>query len=414
MKIAIVQFPGSNCERETMLAVMRAGMIPVDFLWNEPHSKLREMDGYIIVGGFSYEDRSRAGIIAALDPVMKEIQKQSEMGKPVLGICNGAQILVETGMVPGLKNQQNGMALTENRRILDGKIQGTGFYNSWIYMRPSVNSKVNAFTRYLSVNTVLSVPVAHAEGRFVMPLELMQEINNEGLNVFQYCDEEGAIIDNFPINPNGSLLNTAAMMNKSGNVMAMMPHPERTTAGDPIFLSMRDYILERTEFKYSELSYQPKPITINPYHRNSSSNELLVKLVITDNHALTVQNTLKQLGIAVRVSRVAYWDIECDLETLDKIKKTGVLYNMRKEYLVDREEVSAASLSYLVVPKDDLSGLQKKQMLSDHFSIDGIQKIHHGILWIFESAADKIPELNELILKTNIISNPSAHDYYEY
>ena len=110
MKIAIVQFPGSNCERETMLAVRRAGMIPVEFLWNESHVKLREMDGYIIVGGFSYEDRSRAGIIAALDPVMQEIKAQSERGKPVLGICNGFQILCESGLLPGVllrnKNQK--------------------------------------------------------------------------------------------------------------------------------------------------------------------------------------------------------------------------------------------------------------------------------------------------------------------
>jgi phosphoribosylformylglycinamidine (FGAM) synthase-like amidotransferase family enzyme len=112
MQIAIVQFPGSNCERETMLAVARAGMEPVEFLWNEARARLAEFAGYIIVGGFSYEDRARAGIIAALDPVMKIIQEQSELfGKPVLGICNGAQILVETGLVPGIANHQIGMAV---------------------------------------------------------------------------------------------------------------------------------------------------------------------------------------------------------------------------------------------------------------------------------------------------------------
>ena len=111
MKIAIVQFPGSNCERETMLAVQRAGMTPVEFLWNEPREKLREMAGFILIGGFSYEDRSRAGVIAALDPVMQEIKTQSALGKPILGICNGAQILVETGLVPGLEDNMLGMVL---------------------------------------------------------------------------------------------------------------------------------------------------------------------------------------------------------------------------------------------------------------------------------------------------------------
>jgi phosphoribosylformylglycinamidine synthase len=416
MKIAIVQFPGSNCERETMLAVQRAGMMSVAFLWNEPHAKLKEMDGYVIVGGFSYEDRSRAGIIAALDPVMKEILIQSQLGKPVLGICNGAQILVETGLVPGLKNNQLGMALTENRRILDGKILGTGFYNSWISMRPSANIPPNAFTRHLTQDSVLTVPVAHAEGRFVMPIELLQEIEHEGLNVFQYCDAQGHIIDNFPINPNGSMLNIAAVINKSGNVMAMMPHPERTTAGDPIFLSMRDYILEQKEFRESKLSYVPAPKTIVPYPRCNGSHELLVKLIITDNQALTVQNTLRQSGIPVNVSRMVHWQIKCnEPDLIEKIKQTGVLYNSRKEYLVCSDKtVNSSAKAFLVKPKEDLLGQQKKQMLSDHFSIDGIQEIHHGILWIFESEHSPVAELCERIVNTNIIFNQSAHDCYEY
>src|SRR5690349_16350553 len=99
IRIGLIQFPGSNCERETGLAVKRAGMLPVDFLWNEPVEKLRSFHGYIIVGGFSYEDRGGgAGSIAALDPVIGELKIQSAQGKPILGICNGAQILVESGM----------------------------------------------------------------------------------------------------------------------------------------------------------------------------------------------------------------------------------------------------------------------------------------------------------------------------
>src|SRR4051812_5292352 len=108
ISIGVIQFPGSNCERETSLAVRRAQMEPVEFLWNEPIDKLIACDGYIIVGGFSYEDRSRSGAIAALDPIMQIIRQQSDNGKPVLGICNGAQILVETGLVPGIANHEVG------------------------------------------------------------------------------------------------------------------------------------------------------------------------------------------------------------------------------------------------------------------------------------------------------------------
>ncbi|HAT8971005.1 TPA: phosphoribosylformylglycinamidine synthase I [Legionella pneumophila] len=416
MKIAVVQFPGSNCERETMLAVQRAGMTPVEFLWNDSSQKLREMDGYIIIGGFSYEDRSRAGIIAALDPVMKEIKLQSELGKPVLGICNGAQILVETGLVPGLKNYQIGMALTENKRIQDGKILGAGFYNSWIHMRTGDRVRQNAFTRYLSKDSVLSIPAAHAEGRFVMPVKLLQEIEEEGLNAFQYCDAQGNRDDNFPVNPNGSLRNIAAIINKAGNVMAIMPHPERTFAGDPIFHSMKEYIKEKKTFKQQTLSYQPEPVKIIPYDKKDNAHELIVKLIITDNAALTVQNTLRQLGIPVTVNRMMYWHVDTNFpEAIEKIKQTGVLYNDRKEYLVTPEQIfSSAAKAFLVISKDDMIGQQKLQMLRDHFSIDGVDAIHHGVLWIFSSENVKIQELAESILATNIIFNPNAHICYEY
>ncbi len=416
MNIAIVQFPGSNCERETILAVKRAGMMPVEFLWNESPSKLREMDGYIIVGGFSYEDRSRSGIIAALDPVMQEIKAQSELGKPILGICNGAQILVETGLVPGLKNYQLGIALTENKRIVDGKILGTGFYNSWIYMRTSSSNRNNAFTRRMTQESILSVPTAHAEGRFVIPMELLKEIENENLNVFQYCDENGNIIDNFPINPNGSMLNSAAIMNKSGNVMAMMPHPERTEAGDAIFLSMRDYIEEAKPFSPSTLSYIPTEVPRKLYTNEENNHECVVQLIITDNHALTVQNTLRQLGIPVQVSRMIHWQIDCSSpEIIQQIKDTGVLYNERKEYLVNPQNINnASSKAYLVRAMDDLLGQQKKQMLEDHFAIKDMKQIHHGILWIFKSEQCKIDDLTNAILNTHIIFNPNSHICYEY
>ncbi len=416
MKIAIVQFPGSNCERETMLAVKRAGMTPIEFLWNEPPSKLQDMDGYIIVGGFSYEDRSRAGIIAALDPVMNEIKRQNEQGKPILGICNGAQILVETGLVPGLKNNQLGMALTENKRISDGKILGTGFYNAWIHMRPSEFPPKNAFTRHLTAYSVLTVPIAHAEGRFVMPAELFKELEQEGLNIFQYCDEEGNVIDNFPVNPNGSMHNIAAVMNKSGNVMAMMPHPERTPAGDAIFLSMRDYIIEAKQSNTSLLSYKPVTASIQKYKKPADGHELLVKLIITDNYALTVQNTLRQLGIDVTVSRMVHWQIDCNEEhIIEEIKSTGILYNERKEYLASSDDLfNSSSAAYLVRPNEDIIGQQKLQMLQDHFSIKDVNAIHHGILWIFKNNGPKNPKFFESILTTNIISNPYSHVCYEY
>lgn len=416
IRIAIIQFPGSNCERETMLAVKRANMEPVEFLWNESRDKLSKMDGYIIVGGFSYEDRSRAGIIAALDPVMQEIADQSATGKPVLGICNGAQILVETGLVPGLENNKIGMVLTENKRVVDGKILGTGYYNAWVNMRLSNQYQRNAFTRYLTPHNILQVPVAHGEGRFIMTPALLKEIEEQGLNVFQYCTQEGEIIDGFPTNPNGSMQNIAAISNQAGNVMAMMPHPERTMNGDAIFQSMRDYLVEGRVERVSPLSYYPRRIAIPLYQKNDLSDECIIELVITDNHALTVQNTLRQLGIPVIVKRQIHWEIQCDTpEILQQIKKSGVLYNERKEIELSLKKFNPiSSARYLVRSREDLLGLQKRQLLRDHFGIQGVKAIQHGVLWHFSIENANINDFIDTIFHTHIIHNPYAHECYQY
>jgi phosphoribosylformylglycinamidine synthase I len=438
MRIAIVQFPGSNCERETALAVKRAGMEPVEFLWNEAHTTLRNMAGYIIVGGFSYEDRSRAGIIAALDPVISEIKIQSEQGKPVLGICNGAQILVEAGLVPGLENNKIGMALTANKRVTqEGNILGTGFYNAWVHVRLSDEYQRNAFTQYLTLGDILPVPVAHGEGRFVMTPALLQEIEQQGLNIFQYCDTVGTIHAHFPINPNGSLGNIAAVSNKVGNVLAMMPHPERTTHGDAIFQSMRDYIHDGHWQQTPPLSYYPRRITPLTYQKPAQARECIVELLITDNHALTVQNTLNQLGFPVSVKRYTHWEIQGDdsnattannttvsppthhhsLSSLyEQIKQTGVLYNAQKE--VEKKPMttwqSPITKTCLVRAKEDLLGQQKLQLLTKHFAIQHIQSIRHGVLWQFSSHHMDIAACMNDILQTNIIFNPYGHDYYSY
>lgn len=411
MKIGIIQFPGSNCERETMLAVKRAQMEPVEFLWNQPKSHLEQFAGYVIVGGFSYEDRSRAGIIAALDPVMQVIKAEAEKGKPVLGICNGAQILVEAGLVPGLENHKVGMVLTDNMRIAHGKILGTGFYNAWAHMRLADQYQRNAFTRGLSPKQIMSIPVAHGEGRFVMSDALLHEVESQGLAVFQYCDALGNINEHFPINPNGSMRNIAAVANKMGNVMAMMPHPERTNQGDVIFQSMRDYIAEGYVSQVQPLSYYPRRNKFATYERPTTAQECLVELIITDNQALTVQNTLQQMGLPVKVRRQIHWEIHGDMDVVKRIKESGVLYNDRKENLSGKFQ---DTFSLLVRPKDDVVGRQKLQTLRDHFTVDDVTAINHGILWYFEAEGIDKTDLEHRITHSHIIHNPYAHDCYYY
>ena len=413
MRVAIIQFPGSNCERETSLAVRRAQMEPVPFLWNEDVSALSNMDGFVIVGGFSYEDRSRAGIIAALDPIMQTIKSESAKGKPILGICNGAQILVESGLVPGIENNKTVLALTENKRMINDQIIGTGFYNKWVTIRLSDEYQRNAFTQGLNPQHILSMPIAHAEGRFVMTQALLSEIQAQGLNLFQYCTTDGKTDPHFPTNPNGSIDNIAAISNKAGNVLAMMPHPERTSNGDVIFHSMRNYMINQRFPETPPLGYYPRQLPLLDYQPKEGSQVLISELMITDNHAQTVQKTLRRNGFEVKVKRNFYWEIDLDDATaLPAIKASDVLFNARKEREVSSWVVPQAT--YLVQPKDDLLGLQKQQMLQHHFSIPGIRHIRSGIIWQFRFADDTLTHTINELLKTNIIHNPYAHDCYHY
>lgn len=413
MKIAIVQFPGSNCERETRLAVKRAGMQPVDFLWNESTDDFDKFAGFIVVGGFSYEDRSRAGIIASLDKVVGALQKQAAAGKPVLGICNGAQILVESGMVPGCNNNELAMALAMNKRILHDKVVGTGFYNAWVHIKANENATHNAFTSALSNNEFLHIPVAHAEGRFLMPQELLEKLQSDGQVVFQYCNEVGEIKDEFPVNPNGSMANIAAISNYAGNVMAIMPHPERVECGDAIFASMRDYIAEKEEVRAGELSFSlPSPVIVD---YKTQHNELLVDYVIADNQALTVQNTLKQLNIPVSVKRLTHWEVDCVEPVLVNISETEELINPRKEFEVKLSEVkSDNTIALLVRSLENIVGQQKFELLANHFEVDGIKSINRGDVWLLTADSGDIQEHIEKIISTNILSNPYAQECFYY
>ncbi|MBT6709268.1 MAG: phosphoribosylformylglycinamidine synthase I, partial [Candidatus Marinimicrobia bacterium] len=302
INIAIIQFPGSNTERETLMACRRVGLNPVEFLWNEPAEKLSDFDGIIIVGGFAYEDRSRAGVIAALDPIMKQIKLEAKNGKPVLGICNGAQILVESGLVPGLANHRVGIAITDNKRVKDGHVLGVGYYNTWANLQLTASAGRCTFTRHLKTGDFINVPLAHGEGRFIIPHELLEKMITNEQTVFRYCDNNGIISDEFPTNPNGSMHNLAAVCNPKGNVMAMMPHPERTENGDTIFSSMKDYIENGNPISSHTLSFDRPHYEVKNYESNGDSTEWIIEMIITDNEAASVHNALNHLGFDVSIT----------------------------------------------------------------------------------------------------------------
>ena len=412
--IAIIQFPGSNTERETFMACRRVKLNPVGFLWNEPAEKMPDFDGFIIVGGFSYEDRSRAGVIAALDPIMKQIKIEAEKGKPVLGICNGAQILVESGLVPGLDDHRVGVALTDNKRVKNDHVVGVGYYNTWVNLQLTASAGRCAFTRHLKTGSWIHVPLAHGEGRFIIPNELLEKMIENEQTVFRYCDDEGLLSNEFPTNPNGSVFNLAALCNAAGNVMAMMPHPERTKKGDAIFSSMKSFIKNKNPVSDHTLSFEQPPYCAENYQPKTSPAEWVIDMIITDNEASSVQNTLSQLGFDVSLSRQTHWEIStygARESILQKIDKTGELYNSNKEFILENTSMKN-STSFLVRPKEDMIGRAKLESLTNRFEINGITDLKRGVIWnVTVNSGNIETTLNEL-LDTRILFNPLSHECY--
>ncbi len=231
MKAAIIRFPGSNCDEDAFHAV--SGVLGHDavYCWHKEHD-LQGADIVILPGGFSYGDYLRAGAIARFSPIMREVVAFAERGGPVMGICNGFQIACEAGLLPG--------ALLRNASLR--------FVSEPVHLR--VESIGTQFTSNYHVNQVLRVPIAHGDGRYTADADTLARIEGEGQVVFRYVNAAGEVSDS--ANPNGSMRNIAGVVNARGNVLGMMPHPERameslmeSSDGLPLFTSVFESLLDR-------------------------------------------------------------------------------------------------------------------------------------------------------------------------
>lgn len=204
MKFGVVIFPGSNCDQDCIHVLRTVLGQEVVKLWHKERG-LQGCECLVLPGGFSYGDYLRTGAIARFSPIMDSVAEHARAGRPVIGICNGFQILCEAGLLPG--------AMIRNRSLR--------FICKTVHLK--VENSKTPFSRFKK--EVVSIPIAHGEGNYFIHKDGMNRLKDNGQTVFRYCDKEGAVTSES--NPNGSLDNIAGIINEAGNVLGMMPHPER-------------------------------------------------------------------------------------------------------------------------------------------------------------------------------------------
>lgn len=228
-RAAVIVFPGSNCDHDAFYALRKIMDIDARFVWHKEET-LGDTDIVVLPGGFSYGDYLRCGAIARFSPIMKEVIKFADEGGVVMGICNGFQVLCEAGLLPG--------ALVRNEHLR--------FICKDVHIR--VENAETRFTNRCSRGDVLKIPVAHGEGNYIIDHAGLDELEKNQQIVFKYCDPNGEVSN--LVNPNGSLENIAGIVNRNGNILGMMPHPERAmenvlgkSGGIKIFQSVIDSVV---------------------------------------------------------------------------------------------------------------------------------------------------------------------------
>jgi len=241
MRFGVVVFPGSNCDQDCFSVIRDVLKQPVKYIWHK-ETKLHGVDCVILPGGFSYGDYLRCGAVARFSPLMESIINFAHRGGLVIGICNGFQILLESGLLPG--------AMLRNTKL--------HFICKHVYIKAENTN--TAFTNLCRKNQVLKIPIAHNEGNYYLDIEGLRNLEMNKQIVFRYCNADGEVKKE--ANPNGALANIAGIINRQGNVLGMMPHPERSSElelgsvdGFLIFKSIASWLRKKKKVKWSSQKF---------------------------------------------------------------------------------------------------------------------------------------------------------------
>jgi len=331
--------------------------------------------------------------------------------------------VLEAKFIPGLDEKNVEMALAWNKRVdTKGEILGTGYYNDWIYIKSTSKKGRSAFN-YFEDDHVMRIPIAHGEGRYTtMDDELINILKANDQLVFSYCDKNGRVIDEFPINPNGTIMNIAGICNPQGNILALMPHPERTTAGQAVFDSIKAYLDKKFTISIPAITEKRESKVVDEVKEYTHPDiEILIDTVITDNEERTIERAIHDMGLNnVRLKKHVFYGIEIDASadpesTANSLIDSGEIVNLAKEIpnIVTRDKNNIknkeGAFSYLTFDKDTTVGDNLIQTLKNHFNIQKVKSIKVGKKWTMETDENTAAE----VVKTQIFHNPHSMDIYK-
>ena len=292
-------------------------------------------------------------MVAARDPLFRHMREEAAKGKVIIGNCNGAQVLVESGLIPlgdGLK-----MCLAHNAiKNRDGTVRSPGFLNEWVWITRTCKAGRCATSNW---SGTLHVPIAHGEGRFVTrDKDLIAELKKEDQIAFCYSDATGHVDEHAPVTPNGSTLGIAGICNTTGNVVALMPHPERTALGDPYFLSVQRWLQTRTKPSAAALP-NVSDVQSAAATRAALHAEIFIDTVITNNEERTVEQAARRIEPSLRLKQYRYVGLPSDRcsellsglsffnpnKEIAYVRKNGSMYRWDSE----RKELTATSKKVL-------------------------------------------------------------------
>lgn len=387
-------------------------------LWNQLDG-LDQYDAFILPAGFSYGDRIRPGVVAAHSPMMQALKQAAQRGKPILGIGNGCQILIEAGLLPGVSPGVLAGATTLNVRKQAQDIIGVGLHHSKVYLKHVAPERRTVFTAGVDTSTIIAGRVADSAGNFIFSEELTLELEHNQQILFKYCTEQGVVLNDFPTNPNGSMWGIAGLCDPAGNVVGYIPELERDEQGTMLMAGLQRSLTQSSVSKTQPLRWQPGTVTIKPYHPSVESLDIYVSSLQSQYSARMAEMMLQRYGFQVQVRCQQYWEIWHDVEKsqLEQFTKMLVHSGMLLDSSIDQyhfeKTVTPNTMNILVRNINDYEGKYVAEQLRHTYSVMGIGNIMKGTIWELSfptASATERMNLAGQILQTYILYNPYAQE----